>query len=120
MFRSVYIFIIFATIAFPVECDYYLDVWILTNQRIFDIEQRGLFNRHISVFEINKIQDVNVKIEGIIATFIKYGDVNILIKEADNPLEVKKAILEQYANLMQKTGSQNTNPNPLPPQQNKQ
>lgn len=105
-------FILLLTVIFFYRwTDYYLDVWILTNRRIFDVEQKGLFNRQISVFEIDKIQDVNVEIKGIVATFIKYGDIlihtagmnqDIVIKEADNPLEVKKKILEQYSTLMQK------------------
>ena len=84
--------------------DYYLDVWIITTERIFDIEQKGLFSREISVFQLERIQEVNVKIGGIIATFLKFGDVHIhtagstedlAIKSADKPLVVKKAILDE-------------------------
>ena len=38
--------------------DYYLDVWIITNKRIIDIEQKNLFNRVIAEHELDKIQDV--------------------------------------------------------------
>lgn len=88
--------------------DYYLDVWVITNQRIFDIEQQGAFDRDISVFEIARIQDVNVKIQGMFATFLHFGNVhvhtagenrNIIIRDATDPLAVKKLILEQYARI---------------------
>lgn len=110
-------FILFLTILFFFRwTDYYLDVWVLTNKRIFDIEQKGLFHRNISVFELSKIQDVNVEVRGILATFIKYGDVlihtagtneHIVIKEADSPLEVKKCILEEYTKLVQESPAGN-------------
>jgi hypothetical protein len=83
--------------------DYYLDVWILTNHRVFDIEQRGIFNRNISVFRLENLQDITVEVNGILATFLKYGDIhihtagenpNIVIKTAGNPLLVKEKILE--------------------------
>src|SRR3989344_4290595 len=28
--------------------DYWLDIWLITNQRVIDIDQRGLFNRDIA------------------------------------------------------------------------
>jgi len=90
--------------------DYYLDVWIITNQRIFNIEQRGAFHRETTAFEIENVQDVNVSVKGIVATFVNYGTVHVhtageridlSIKDVHHPLEVKKVILEQYARISQ-------------------
>ena len=57
--------------------DYYLNVWIVTSQRIFDIELKGLFDYEIAVFSLNNVQDVTVSIRGPFATLLDYGDVLI-------------------------------------------
>lgn len=57
--------------------DYYLDVWIITTQRIIDIEQRGLFNREISEISLERVQNVTVEIPGFLATVLKFGNLKI-------------------------------------------
>src|SRR3989344_8279150 len=60
--------------------DYYLDVWIITSERIIDIEQKGLFNREISEFMLDKVQDVTIEVPNMMAMFLKYG--NLIIQTA--------------------------------------
>lgn len=57
--------------------DYRLDVWILTDQRIVNIEQRGLFDRVIAELNIHKVQDVTSEVHGHAQTFLDYGNVYI-------------------------------------------
>ena len=57
--------------------DYHLDIWILTNQRILNIEQDGLFRRTVSELDILKIQDVTSELHGKVQTFLNYGNVHI-------------------------------------------
>lgn len=57
--------------------DYYLDVWIVTNNRIINIEQEGLFHRRISEQKLFRVQDVTSTQKGFFATFLDYGDVSI-------------------------------------------
>jgi len=57
--------------------DYYLDIWIVTDQRIINIEQRGLFKREISELRILNVQDVTTDIGGIIPTLYDYGDLYV-------------------------------------------
>lgn len=85
--------------------DYYLDVWVVTNMRILDVEQKGLFNREVSECYISKIQDITVQTKGVMATFLKYGDLHIqtaaekrefVFEEISEPEKVKNVILEQY------------------------
>ncbi len=85
--------------------DYYLDVWIITNKRIFDIDQKGFFNREISVCRIEQLQDVSITVDGIAATFFKYGTIHIhtageshdfLIRDAASPLDVKNVIMQAH------------------------
>lgn len=87
---------------FTALTDYYLDVWVVTDKRVVDIEQHGLFNREVSEFGLEKIQDVTVRVHGIIATFFDYGNIYIqtasegtsfVFKQVPKPYEVKNLIL---------------------------
>jgi len=57
--------------------DYYLDVWYVTNYRIIDVEQKGLFSRSMSSFRFDQIQDVTVSVSGLLATLIDFGTIEI-------------------------------------------
>lgn len=85
--------------------DYYLDIWVLTDQRIVNIEQRGLFHRVISELNILRVQDVTSEVRGVIPTFLDYGDVHVQTAgtrkrfhfyQVPHPEEVKKMILKTY------------------------
>lgn len=57
--------------------DYYLDVWIVTNKRIINIEQKGLFSRVTSEKELSQMQDVTANVDGFVQTVFDFGDVVI-------------------------------------------
>jgi hypothetical protein len=57
--------------------DYYLDAWIVTNERVINIEQRGFFTRKISELKLTKIQDVTSEIIGVIPTLFNYGNIYV-------------------------------------------
>lgn len=57
--------------------NYYLDVWIITNKRLIDVEQIGLFNRDFSEFRLDRIQDVTIEVNGILPTLLHFGNVHI-------------------------------------------
>lgn len=63
--------------------DYYLDLWIVTNDRIVDIEQFGLFSRTISELDLFQIQDVTTDVHGFFATVFHYGDVSVKTASAN-------------------------------------
>lgn len=81
--------------------DHYLDVWIVTNERIINIEQKGLFNREISEHSLDKVQDVSAVQKGFFSTFFSYGDVHVqtagevqrfIFRQVDNPFDVARKI----------------------------
>lgn len=85
--------------------DYYLDVWVLTNQRIVSTEQKGLFNRMISELNIIKIEDVTSDVKGFFATFLDYGEVRIqtagaqerfFFKQIPHPRQVAEMIMQAH------------------------
>jgi uncharacterized membrane protein YdbT with pleckstrin-like domain len=57
--------------------DYYLDTWIITNERVIDIEQKGFFSRQISSFRIDRIQDVTIDVHGLLATLLHFGNIHV-------------------------------------------
>lgn len=57
--------------------DYYLDVWIVTNERIINIEMKGLFSRTASEQKLYRVQDVTSEIKGFFATVFNFGTVYI-------------------------------------------
>jgi uncharacterized membrane protein YdbT with pleckstrin-like domain len=56
--------------------DHYLDTWTITNLRIIKVDQVGLFKRRIGSFRLERLQDINVEINGIIATLLDYGTIH--------------------------------------------
>lgn len=84
--------------------DYYLDVWIITDKRVIDIEQKGFFHREVTTFRREQIQDITVETKGILGTLLKFGtlhiqtaghDRQIVIRNADHPEDVRALILKQ-------------------------
>lgn len=83
--------------------DFYLDAWIVTNERIININQRGFFNREISELKLTKIQDVTSEIVGFVPTILGYGDIYVQtaaeverfkFSQIPNPNEVKNIIVQ--------------------------
>ncbi|MDD5438223.1 MAG: PH domain-containing protein [Patescibacteria group bacterium] len=53
------------------------DVLIVTNLRIVDIDQHGLFSRHVSEANLSAIQDVSWKKQGFWQTLFRMGSVTV-------------------------------------------
>lgn len=71
-------FLLYSLLFFYIQfIDYYLDLWIVTNDRIIDTEQKGLFARTVTELELFQIQDVTTHVSGFWATLFKYGDLVI-------------------------------------------
>lgn len=90
--------------AFVEWTDYYLDVWYVTNKRVVDVEQKGIFYREVSSLHYGKIQDITIEIRGLIPTFLGFGDVHvqtagetreIILRAAARPEDVKRIISNQ-------------------------
>ncbi len=68
---------IFWIALFVVLIDFSLDFWVLTDARVIAVEQKGLFSQSVGEFELSKIQDVMVEVNGMVATLLNYGTVRI-------------------------------------------
>lgn len=54
---------------------YYLDLWIITDRRIIVVDQLNFFNRKVSNFRLERLQDIKVTIKGLIPTLFNYGTI---------------------------------------------
>jgi len=82
---------------------YSFNVFIITNQRIIDIDQRGFFERTVSEMTYSKIQDVSFKIKGLAQTLMHYGSIiiqtagsnaNIELQGVKDPEKVQQIVIE--------------------------
>lgn len=97
--------------AFVIWVDYYLDIWIITNERILDVEQRGFFNRVVSELDLERIQDITSQVNGMLATMFGFGDIHIQtaaeekrfkLKSVPHPVTIRKKIAELYGKAREK------------------
>lgn len=57
--------------------DFYLDLLVVTNDRLIRINQHGMFNRSIFEVDLYQIQDTTSDVSGFIQSLFKYGNVTI-------------------------------------------
>jgi uncharacterized membrane protein YdbT with pleckstrin-like domain len=69
--------------AFLTWTHYYLDAYIVTNQRVLTIDQIDFFHRKISEADIGNVQDIEVIVNGFFASILNFGDVRIQTAGAD-------------------------------------
>ncbi len=98
--------------SFLIWIDYYFDVWIITDERIINIEQKGLFVRHTSELKFSNVQDVTTIVQGLIPTVLNYGDVLVqtaaeeerfVFRQVPDPYRIKDRIMR----LSQQSADQN-------------
>ncbi|MCK4892225.1 MAG: PH domain-containing protein [Candidatus Pacebacteria bacterium] len=92
-------------LAFFIWIDYYLDIWIVTNQRLLNIEQIGFFNRVVSELDLKKIQDITSRVHGLFPTMFGFGNIHIQtaakehkfeLKSIPHPITVRREIVKLY------------------------
>jgi hypothetical protein len=91
--------------------DYYLDVWIITDGRVIDIEQTGVFRRKINSYRLDKITNVAVIPREYLGKIFNYGDVVVnlntelkkfVISEVPEPEKIKQIILDEQRAVLER------------------
>ena len=92
-------------VIFTVWTDYYLDIWIVTNERIIDVEQIGFFNRVISELDLKRIQDITSSVHGMLPTMFGFGSIHVQtaaeegkfdLKSVPHPVTIRRKITKLY------------------------
>lgn len=103
MFQLYYLAILVAV--FIIIVMYYLNVHIVSEERVVDIDQVGLLNHRISELNIESVQDVSASTVGLFGSIFDYGTVYIQTAGATErfqfenvakPSHISKVILEVF------------------------
>lgn len=94
------------------------DIFILTNERIINIEQGSFFTRRVTEAELENILNVSYEIRGPIKSLLNFGDISIdtsgsdrnilILKNVQNPYFVQ----EKIVSLQKKSHHQEQDSNP--------
>jgi|SRR3989344_2456829 len=107
LFMQVYTLFL-VLVLFLIWLFYYLNVQIITDRRIVDIDQVGLFFHEVSELHIENIEDVTSDVSGILGTIFNYGDVFVQtagtierfeFSDVPNPGTINKLILDIYEQI---------------------
>lgn len=87
---------------------YYLNIQIITDRRLVDIDQVGLFHHEVSELHIENIEDVTSEVSGVLGTTFNYGDVYVQtaasverfeFSDVPDPAAINKLILDLYEKI---------------------
>ncbi len=82
---------------------FYLDLLVITNDRLIEVTQANLFARTVSEMDLFRVQDVSSEVEGFFPSIFNYGDliiqdasavVKFKLKNIPNPNRLRQQILE--------------------------
>lgn len=95
--------------AFNAFTRYFLNVWVITSQRIVEIRQFRFFERRVSSFLLVRVQDVTTNIDGILADVFGFGCVQVetagtashtfVMDGVANPVGMRDLIMREIALL---------------------
>ncbi|MDD5041683.1 MAG: PH domain-containing protein [Candidatus Peribacteraceae bacterium] len=83
--------------------DYFLDVWLVTDQSLIDVKWHGWFHRSSTKILFSDIQGVSYEIKGISGTLLGFGTISVekvstggtvSLDNVSRPRDVSAAILE--------------------------
>ncbi len=94
-------FILSGLVFLPFWISWHFSVYIITNQRLIQITQKGLFHRSMVGLGLNQIQMVNYEIAGMQETLLGFGTImiqtfvgSLTIHEVHKPALIQKELLE--------------------------
>lgn len=91
--------------------DHYLDTWIITDGRIIDVEQMGVFRRKINTFRLDKVTNLQILDKHWLGKVFDYGDIEVLLEgdsnkfiitEITSPERVREIILNEQKNALER------------------
>lgn len=92
---------------------YFLNVWVLTNKRIVDVEQRRYFSHEVSSLFLSRVQDVTTNVTGVISSLLDIGDISVQsagtvdefhMKGIPRPEQMRDLILKYVSTEPKNTG----------------
>ena len=85
----------------PSWITWYFSVFIVTDKRLIQITQKGMFHRSVIDMGLNQIQMVNYQVAGFQETLLGFGTImmqtfvgDLIIHEIHHPEKIQKKLLE--------------------------
>lgn len=114
-------YLVMITFTFVEWVNFYYSLFVLTQDEIIDITQKGFFNRLITQISIIRVQDVSASVKGFLPTLFGYGDViaesagektqAYVIETIPRPMEVADKIVEIHdCQVRRERNSDNVSP----------
>lgn len=89
-----------ALIFFPSWINWYYSVYIVTDIRLIQISQRGLFRKSFVDLGLNKIQSLNYEVNGLQETLLGYGTIlvqtymgDLVVHDVHHPAKIYKQLI---------------------------
>jgi len=85
--------------------NYYLDVFVVTDERILHIEQHGAFSRSVAELRLERIQDVSVEQHGLLPTLLHFGNIHVqtagetrafMFESVPRPEQLKEVVMQAH------------------------
>ena len=98
------------------------NVFIITNKRLIDFDQKGFFTKVVSEASLEKVQDVSYSYKGFFQTLLKYGKIEIQtsgttsrleLVDIKNPNLAHEVILEQIRDANTNNSAKKNDPEKL-------
>ncbi len=77
------------------------NVFVITNKRIFDFDQKGFFNKTVSEVDYSKILDISYTVKGVSQTILKLGTIKVkaagatlVLKNISNIVKINQLITD--------------------------
>ncbi len=90
-------FVLGGLLMFPSWLSWFYSVFIVTDQRLIQITQKGLFHRSVVDLSLSQIQMVNYEIAGLQETLLGFGTImmqtyvgDLVIHDLHHPAEIQK------------------------------
>lgn len=90
-----------ALLMLPSWITWYFSVFIVTDQRLIQVTQKGFFHKSVIDMGLNQIQMVNYQVSGLQETLLGFGTImmqtfvgDLVIHEIGHPDKIQKKLLE--------------------------
>ncbi len=110
-------FLFFSVWAFYAYFVWVRDRYIVTDHRIIDYDQWGIFKRSLREAPLDKVQDITINVHGFLGTIFHYGDVvlqtasetSLILEEVPAPEKIQRILsdLSKANNQQRNTATSN-------------
>ncbi len=90
---------------------WYFTIYIVTDQRIRQVTQRGFFGKDVIELRLSKVQNISYNIPGFSGEIFKFGTIviqtfvgDLVINKVDHPEEIYNKLQDAVNNAVDKQG----------------